>query len=36
VITEAEMRKFAFAPEMFDNLNTQQDLERARRRTMKP
>lgn len=36
VITEAEMRKFAFAPEMFDNLNTQQDLERARQRAMKP
>lgn len=32
VITEAEMRKFAFTPEMFDNLNTPQDLERARRR----
>jgi molybdopterin-guanine dinucleotide biosynthesis protein A len=32
VITEAEMRKFAFVPEMFDNLNTPQDLERARRR----
>ncbi len=36
VITEAEMGKFAFAPEMFDNLNTPQDLERARRRAMKP
>ncbi|HEX7285995.1 MAG TPA: molybdenum cofactor guanylyltransferase [Candidatus Angelobacter sp.] len=36
VITEAEMRKFAFAPEMFDNLNTPEDLERARRRTTKP
>ena len=32
VITEAEMRKFAFVPEMFDNLNTPQDLERARQR----
>jgi molybdopterin-guanine dinucleotide biosynthesis protein A len=32
LVTEAEMRKFAFAPEMFDNLNTPQDLERARRR----
>ena len=36
VITEAEMRKFAFTPEMFDNLNTPQDLERARRRATKP
>jgi molybdenum cofactor guanylyltransferase len=36
VITEAEMRKFAFAPEMFDNLNTPEDLERARRRGTKP
>lgn len=36
VITEAEMHKFAFAPEMFDNLNTQQDMERARQRNMKP
>jgi molybdopterin-guanine dinucleotide biosynthesis protein A len=36
VITDAEMRKFAFVPEMFDNLNTPEDLERARRRTMKP
>lgn len=36
VITEAEMRKFAFAPEMFDNLNTPEDLERARRRAVEP
>jgi molybdenum cofactor guanylyltransferase len=35
-ITETEMRKFAFTPEMFDNLNTPEDLERARRRTTKP
>lgn len=34
VITDAEMRKFAFAPEMFDNLNTPEDLERARRRSV--
>lgn len=33
VITEAEMRKFAFTPEMFDNLNTPEDLERARQRS---
>ena len=33
VITEAEMRKFAFAAEMFDNLNTPEDLERARQRS---
>lgn len=33
IITEGEMRKFAFTPEMFENLNTPDDLERARRRT---
>ncbi|HWG51398.1 MAG TPA: molybdenum cofactor guanylyltransferase [Candidatus Acidoferrales bacterium] len=33
IITEEEMRRFAFAPEMFENLNTPDDLERARRRT---
>jgi molybdopterin-guanine dinucleotide biosynthesis protein A len=32
VITEEEMRRFAFAPDMFENLNTPGDLERARRR----
>jgi len=32
VITEDEMRRFAFAPEMFENLNTPDDMERARRR----
>lgn len=32
VIAESEMAKFAFTPEMFDNLNTPEDLERARRR----
>lgn len=32
VITEEEMRRFAFTPEMFENLNTPDDLERARRR----
>lgn len=35
VITEAEMRKLAFTPEMFENLNTPQDMERARRRETK-
>lgn len=35
VITEAEMRRFAFTPEMFENLNTPDDLERARRREAK-
>lgn len=33
IITEEEMRGFAFTPEMFENLNTPDDLERARRRT---
>lgn len=32
VISEQELRKFAFAPEMFENLNTPDDMERARRR----
>ncbi|HWX54241.1 MAG TPA: molybdenum cofactor guanylyltransferase [Verrucomicrobiae bacterium] len=32
VIEEAELSKFAFAAEMFENLNTPEDLERARRR----
>lgn len=32
VISEAEMRKFAFTTEMFDNLNTPDDLQRAKRR----
>lgn len=32
VVTEEEMRRFAFAPEMFENLNTPDDMERARRR----
>jgi molybdopterin-guanine dinucleotide biosynthesis protein A len=36
VITEVEMRRFAFATEMFENLNTPEDLERARRRVTKP
>jgi molybdenum cofactor guanylyltransferase len=35
VITEAEMRRFAFTPEMFENLNTPEDVERARRREAK-
>lgn len=32
VIQEAELRRFAFGAEMFENLNTPEDLERARRR----
>lgn len=32
VISEAEIRKFAFTTEMFDNLNTPDDLKRAQRR----
>ncbi|HZU33074.1 MAG TPA: molybdenum cofactor guanylyltransferase [Candidatus Angelobacter sp.] len=32
VLKEAELRKFAFTADMFDNLNTPEDLERARRR----
>lgn len=32
VINEAEMARFAFAPEMFENLNTPEDLARARQR----
>jgi molybdopterin-guanine dinucleotide biosynthesis protein A len=37
-ISENEMARFAFMPEMFDNLNTPEDLERARLRsnTRKP
>jgi molybdopterin-guanine dinucleotide biosynthesis protein A len=31
VITESEVRRFAFPAEMFENLNTPEDLERARR-----
>jgi molybdopterin-guanine dinucleotide biosynthesis protein A len=33
VVTEAELARFAFSPEMFDNLNTPEDMERARQRT---
>lgn len=33
VIKEAELRRFAFSAEMFENLNTPEDLERARRRS---
>jgi len=33
-ISEAEMAQFAFTPEMFDNLNTPEDLERARLRSL--
>lgn len=32
LIREAELRQFAFTAEMFENLNTPEDLERARRR----
>jgi molybdopterin-guanine dinucleotide biosynthesis protein A len=32
VIKEADLRQFAFAADMFENLNTPQDLARARRR----
>ncbi len=32
LISEQELRQFAFGAEMFENLNTPQDLERARRR----
>jgi molybdenum cofactor guanylyltransferase len=32
VIQEAELRQFAFAADMFENLNTPEDLARARRR----
>ena len=33
VIAEAELKKFAFPGGMFENLNTPEDLERARRRS---
>jgi len=32
LIPEAELARFAFTAEMFDNLNTPEDMERARRR----
>lgn len=32
VIKEAELRRFAFGAEMFENLNTPEDMDRARRR----
>jgi molybdopterin-guanine dinucleotide biosynthesis protein A len=32
LIAEAELARFAFTAEMFENLNTPEDLERARRR----
>jgi len=34
LISEAELAGFAFTAEMFENLNTPQDLERARRRSL--
>jgi molybdopterin-guanine dinucleotide biosynthesis protein A len=33
VIKESEVRRFAFPADMFENLNTPEDLERARRRS---
>lgn len=33
VVREAELAQFAFTAEMFENLNTPEDLERARRRS---
>jgi molybdopterin-guanine dinucleotide biosynthesis protein A len=36
VIREAELRQFAFSTEMFENLNTPEDMERARRRFSGP
>lgn len=36
VIKESELRRFAFAADMFENLNTPEDLERARRRFSGP
>ena len=33
VIPEAELKRFAFTAEMFENLNTPEELEQARRRT---
>ena len=32
VVKESELRRFAFSAEMFENLNTPEDMERARRR----
>src|SRR5262249_35406642 len=32
VIKQSELRRFAFGAEMFENLNTPDDMERARRR----
>jgi molybdopterin-guanine dinucleotide biosynthesis protein A len=32
VVTEEELKQFAFTAEMFENLNTPEDMERARRR----
>jgi molybdenum cofactor guanylyltransferase len=32
VIKESELRRFAFAADMFENLNTPEDMDRARRR----
>jgi molybdenum cofactor guanylyltransferase len=32
VIKQSELRRFAFAAEMFENLNTPEDMDRARRR----
>jgi molybdopterin-guanine dinucleotide biosynthesis protein A len=34
LIEEDELARFAFTAEMFDNLNTPEDMERARRRAL--
>jgi molybdopterin-guanine dinucleotide biosynthesis protein A len=36
VVEAEELAQFEFLPQMFDNLNTQQDLERAARRRGNP
>lgn len=33
IISETELRQLAFSPEMFENLNTPEDMERARKRS---
>lgn len=34
IITQAELARFSFSPEMFENLNTPGDMKRARQRTV--
>jgi molybdopterin-guanine dinucleotide biosynthesis protein A len=36
IVTEAELARFAFNAEMFENLNTPEDMKRARRRAIAP